>query len=96
MSTVLITGANRGIGLEFARQYSADGWDVTATAREWSDELDELGVRVEKLDLSDADSVAVNTPERMPVMMITTTNRPGNDATNDHSTTSHPGNLPAG
>ena len=31
MPTVLITGANRGIGLEFARQYSADGWDVIAT-----------------------------------------------------------------
>ena len=33
MPTVLITGANRGIGLEFARQYSSDGWDVVATAR---------------------------------------------------------------
>ena len=29
----LITGANRGIGLEFARQYAADGWEVIATAR---------------------------------------------------------------
>ena len=28
MPTLLITGANRGIGLEFARQYSHDGWDV--------------------------------------------------------------------
>jgi NAD(P)-dependent dehydrogenase (short-subunit alcohol dehydrogenase family) len=27
MSSVLITGANRGLGLEFARQYAADGWD---------------------------------------------------------------------
>ena len=33
MSSVLITGANRGIGLEFARQYAADGWHVHATAR---------------------------------------------------------------
>ena len=33
MPTVLVTGANRGIGLEFARQYSADGWNVIATAR---------------------------------------------------------------
>jgi len=33
MSTVLITGANRGLGLEFARQYAADGWDVIATSR---------------------------------------------------------------
>ena len=58
MPTVLITGANRGIGLEFARQYSADGWDVIATARHSSPDLDALGVRVEKLDLSNADAVA--------------------------------------
>jgi NAD(P)-dependent dehydrogenase (short-subunit alcohol dehydrogenase family) len=58
MPTVLITGANRGIGLEFARQYSGDGWDVIATARQSSPELDALGVRVEPLDLSDADAIA--------------------------------------
>ncbi|HEY6049140.1 MAG TPA: SDR family NAD(P)-dependent oxidoreductase, partial [Sphingomicrobium sp.] len=58
MPTVLITGANRGIGLEFVRQYSTDGWDVIATARQSSAELDALGVRVEPLDLSDADQVA--------------------------------------
>ena len=57
MPTVLITGANRGIGLEFARQYSADRWDVIAAARQPSPELDALGVRVEPLDLSDADAV---------------------------------------
>ena len=33
MPTVLITGANRGIGLEFARQYAADGWKVFAACR---------------------------------------------------------------
>ena len=33
MSTVLVTGANRGIGLEFVRQYLADGWRVLATCR---------------------------------------------------------------
>lgn len=33
MPTVLITGANRGIGLELARQYAADGWRVIATCR---------------------------------------------------------------
>jgi NAD(P)-dependent dehydrogenase (short-subunit alcohol dehydrogenase family) len=31
--TVLITGANSGIGLEFARQYAANGWTVIATHR---------------------------------------------------------------
>lgn len=34
MPTVLITGANRGLGLEFARQYAADGWRVMATSRD--------------------------------------------------------------
>ena len=34
MSAVLITGANRGIGLEFARQYSADEWEVFAACRD--------------------------------------------------------------
>jgi NAD(P)-dependent dehydrogenase (short-subunit alcohol dehydrogenase family) len=33
MPSVLITGANRGIGLEFARQYLADGWRVYAACR---------------------------------------------------------------
>jgi NAD(P)-dependent dehydrogenase (short-subunit alcohol dehydrogenase family) len=57
MPKILITGANRGIGLEFARQYSQDGWDVVATARHSSSELDSFGVRVEPLDLSDAEAV---------------------------------------
>jgi NAD(P)-dependent dehydrogenase (short-subunit alcohol dehydrogenase family) len=34
MPTVLITGANRGLGLELTRQYCADGWNVIATARD--------------------------------------------------------------
>ena len=34
MPTVLITGANRGLGLEFARQYAADGWSIVATCRD--------------------------------------------------------------
>jgi NAD(P)-dependent dehydrogenase (short-subunit alcohol dehydrogenase family) len=31
--TVFVTGANRGLGLEFARQYAADGWQVFAACR---------------------------------------------------------------
>jgi NAD(P)-dependent dehydrogenase (short-subunit alcohol dehydrogenase family) len=58
MPTVLITGANRGIGLEFARQYSADGWDVVATVREQGPEIDALNVRVERLDMRDLDAIA--------------------------------------
>jgi NAD(P)-dependent dehydrogenase (short-subunit alcohol dehydrogenase family) len=33
MPTVLITGANRGLGLEFTRQYLSDGWGVIAACR---------------------------------------------------------------
>ncbi len=58
MPNVLITGANRGIGLEFARQYAAGGWTVIATAREASPELDALGVRIEALDMRDFAAVA--------------------------------------
>jgi NAD(P)-dependent dehydrogenase (short-subunit alcohol dehydrogenase family) len=57
MPTVLITGTNRGIGLEFARQYASDGCDVVATAREPSTELEALGVRIERLDMQDLDAV---------------------------------------
>lgn len=58
MPKVLITGANRGIGLEFARQYAGAGWNVVATARGPSSELAALGVRVELLDVVDADAVS--------------------------------------
>lgn len=33
MKTILITGANRGIGVEFVKQYSNDGWRVLACCR---------------------------------------------------------------
>jgi len=61
MPTVLVTGANRGLGLEFARQYSADGWDVIGTARQPDDaaELRALDrVRVEQLEMRDLEAVA--------------------------------------
>jgi NAD(P)-dependent dehydrogenase (short-subunit alcohol dehydrogenase family) len=55
MPTVFITGANRGIGLEFARQYAADGWRVLATARDpqGASELNALpgDVTIRPLDL---------------------------------------------
>lgn len=56
---ILIIGASRGIGLEFARQYRAAGDRVVATAR--SDEglakLTELGCQAFALDVTDAASV---------------------------------------
>jgi len=72
--TVLITGANRGLGLEFARQYSAAGWKVIGTARKPAEakELADIGVRVVQLDVADAESVAAlaKTLEGEPVDLL--------------------------
>ena len=57
MPTCLVTGASRGIGLEFAKQYAADGWTVIATCRhpEQAEALAQLQgqIRVEPLDVTD-------------------------------------------
>jgi len=66
MPTVLITGAGRGIGLEFVRQYAADGWRVLACCRSpaSADELNAIAadsdgrVTLHRLDVDDGDSVA--------------------------------------
>jgi NAD(P)-dependent dehydrogenase (short-subunit alcohol dehydrogenase family) len=62
--TVLITGANRGIGFALAEQYAASGWMVIATARNPrdADALQELAranarLQVEKLDVTSDRSV---------------------------------------
>jgi NAD(P)-dependent dehydrogenase (short-subunit alcohol dehydrogenase family) len=47
MATILITGANRGIGLEYCRQLQARGDTVLAACRTPSAELEALGVRIE-------------------------------------------------
>jgi NAD(P)-dependent dehydrogenase (short-subunit alcohol dehydrogenase family) len=62
MPRVLITGANRGIGLEFARQYAADGWQVIACCRK-PGEADALKkvkgeVSIEALDVANDDQIA--------------------------------------
>ncbi|MEJ8566746.1 SDR family oxidoreductase [Elongatibacter sediminis] len=46
MKTILITGANRGIGLEFARQLSARGDHVIAAVREAGDALPATGAEI--------------------------------------------------
>ena len=59
--TYLITGANRGLGLELARQLCARGERVIATARRVKDarELQALDLRLETLDVADPQSVQV-------------------------------------
>lgn len=62
MPTVLVTGASRGLGLEFCRQYAAQGWDVVACCRnpDKAPELSALApkVRVEALDVDDDSAIA--------------------------------------
>ena len=47
MSTVLVTGANRGIGLEYCRQLQQRGDQVIAVCRQSSPELDAIDVEIE-------------------------------------------------
>ncbi|MBD2548685.1 SDR family oxidoreductase [Microcystis elabens FACHB-917] len=59
MATVLITGTNRGIGLEYCRQLQARGDTVIAVCRTPSPELEALGVRIEAgIDLTDEVAIA--------------------------------------
>lgn len=60
MPTVLITGANRGVGLALARQFLSNGFDVIGTAREpdKADELKAAGAKIMQLDVADPDSIA--------------------------------------
>lgn len=59
MNTIVITGANRGIGLALTRQYRDRGDSLVAVCRQSSSELDALGVRVESgIDVTDSDSLA--------------------------------------
>jgi NAD(P)-dependent dehydrogenase (short-subunit alcohol dehydrogenase family) len=61
MPVVLISGANRGLGLEFVRQYRAEGWEVIAGCRDpgAAAELNAVGgVSVHALDVADGASVA--------------------------------------
>lgn len=63
--TVMITGSNRGIGLEFARQYAAKGWTVIATTRRpmQANALQQLArehqnISIELLDVTNGEHLA--------------------------------------
>jgi len=63
--TILITGANRGIGLEFTRQFAEDGWQVLACCRNPADadQLRALGeqypaIELHALDVTDYQQMA--------------------------------------
>ena len=59
MATFLVTGANRGIGLEYCRQLQGRGDQVVAVCREPSPELEALGVRIEAgIELSSTAAIA--------------------------------------
>ena len=57
--TVVVTGANRGLGLEFAKKFEAEGYEVIGTARkpEEATKLKEAGAEVMKLDVTDNESI---------------------------------------
>ncbi len=59
MSTYLVTGANRGIGLEYCRQLKSRGERVLAVCRSASDELKNLGISVETdVDITSDEQIA--------------------------------------
>ena len=64
MATVVITGANRGIGLEFVKQYLAKGDKVITLCRNTSDELSKSGAKV-------IDKVDVASPECLEKVLAT-------------------------
>lgn len=60
MPTVLITGAGRGLGLEFARQYAAEGWRAIGTVRDEKGKaaLAQAGAQARILDVTDRRQIA--------------------------------------
>ena len=64
MQSIFITGSNRGLGLEWARQYADDGWRVFATCRHPAEarSLQELAeehknVSIHRLDVTSLEDI---------------------------------------
>ena len=77
MNTILVTGSNRGLGLEWVRQYARDGWRVYATCRfpDQADELLELSdqnehVTVHRLDVTNIEEIEALSHEIGDVVQV--------------------------
>ena len=62
--TVLVTGSNRGMGLEFVIQYAEKGWNVIATSRSPSDDFELIDlakknpkIQVEQMDVTNTNQI---------------------------------------
>lgn len=76
MPSILITGANRGLGLEFARQYAEDGWAVIAAVRNTADAAELAAIkgnvtihRYNAMEDSSADALAASL-EGQPIDVV--------------------------
>ena len=84
MASVLVTGGNRGIGLEWVRQYAAEGWRVYATCRQPTEarELVELadrekGISIHRLDVTKPDEINALSVELMQAPIDVLVNNAG-------------------
>jgi NAD(P)-dependent dehydrogenase (short-subunit alcohol dehydrogenase family) len=86
MKTVMITGANRGIGLGLTKHYANQGWEVIATYRDKPMELSSLGsVKTVQMDVSSSNSIQAGFEKVKSMcnsvdLLINNAGRYGNDA----------------
>ena len=93
MHTILITGANRGLGLEFARQYAEQGWRVLACCRnpQSADELNLIQtehaetVHVYPLDVSNLNAIEKLAQQLNDVSIDVLLNNAGTYGSPNHS-----------
>ena len=84
MNTILITGCNRGIGLEFVKQYARDHWRVYATCRDpnSAQELQSLSkqypsISIHALDVADEKEILALAKELADVKIDVILNNAG-------------------